>query len=188
MKNLKRIRYDTMNSWNNSQAPAYNLKVYNVIDSDLQDKVYELMEAEDFYAEINQLISDFDYEHDHLWQAGFNGRSGGYLVLYKGGKHTKFIGEDLFTDEYNNRAYISDRHGWLSKKECEDRGILNKTITTKVYSQAGLNIEDSEVPAQVLRDFRKLAVSIVKTVEWQAKNYTLEDQRVYSTVKVLKEV
>lgn len=85
MKPLKRIRYYTMNSWNESESLAYNLKVYNVVDDKLQSKVYDLMEAEDFYDEINELIWCFDVSHNYEWQAGFNGRSGGYLVLYKGG-------------------------------------------------------------------------------------------------------
>ena len=75
-----------MNSWNRSESLAYNLKVYNVVDEDLQDKVYEMMNVDSFYDEINWLIHDFDYDHDYEWQAGFNGRSGGYLVLYRGGK------------------------------------------------------------------------------------------------------
>jgi hypothetical protein len=92
MKSLKRIRYNTMNSWNNATSLAYNLKIHNVIDNKLQDKVYELMELPEFYEDINLLISDFDNEFNHEWQAGFNGRSGGYLVLYKGGiKDNRFI-------------------------------------------------------------------------------------------------
>ena len=87
MKTLKRIRYNTMNSWNLSTAPAYNLKIYNVIDNNLQDKVYEIMECQELWDDINWLIGEFDAENEHVWQAGFNGRSGGYLVLYKGGKH-----------------------------------------------------------------------------------------------------
>lgn len=85
MKPLRRIRYDTMSSWNNSTSLAYNLKIYNVVNDDLQDKVYELMGVDGFYDEINLLISDFDMEWNYEWQAGFNGRSGGYLVLYRGG-------------------------------------------------------------------------------------------------------
>ena len=85
MKTLKRIRYNTMNSCNLSTAPAYNLKIYNVIDNNLQDKVYDMMNIEGFYDDINFLISDFDRENDYEYQAGFNGRSGGYLVLYNGG-------------------------------------------------------------------------------------------------------
>lgn len=85
MKPLKRTRYWTMNSWNRSSSLAYNLKIYNVIDKDLQDKVYEMLELDEFYDDINELIREFDWFHNYEWQAGFNGRSGGYLVLYKGG-------------------------------------------------------------------------------------------------------
>lgn len=85
MKTLKRTRYNTMNSWNLSTAPAYNLRIHNVIDNDLQDKVYEMMNIGGFYDEINNLIRDFDLEHDYRYQTGFNGRSDGYLVLYNGG-------------------------------------------------------------------------------------------------------
>jgi hypothetical protein len=92
-----------MNSWNLSKAPAYNLKVYNVIDNKLQNKVFELMDTENFYDDINLLIADFDRENGYLWQAGFNGRSGGYLVLYKGGKR-----EDNSTFTYPGKA-IEDK-------------------------------------------------------------------------------
>lgn len=84
---LKLIRYNTMNSWNNSTAPAFNLKIYNVIPSELQDRVYKLMDLEGFYDGINILMQYFEREHNYIWQVGFNGRSSGYLVLYKGGIH-----------------------------------------------------------------------------------------------------
>jgi len=132
--NLKRIRYYTMNSWNQSKSLAYNLKVYNVIPEKYQNKVYELMEVDGFYDDINELISDFDYSFDFEWQAGFNGRSGGYLVLYCGGK--------------------------------KEDGT--------VYSKPGLNIEDIEVPTEVKRAFRNLAVDIVKTTINMAKNAVIK--------------
>ena len=137
MKALKRTRYYTMNSWNLSTSIAYNLKVYNVIDNELQDKVYDLMNIDGFYDDINYLISDFDNEFNHIWQAGFNGRSGGYLVLY-----------------HNN--------------QCKQ-------------------VELSDVPIDVRKAFRQLAVVIVKTVEYMAKNTTIEDQEITITknIKVL---
>lgn len=146
MKSLKRIRYNTMNSWNNATSLAYNLKIYNVIDDKLQNKVYELMELPEFYEDINMLISDFDNEFNHEWQAGLNGRSGGYLVLYKGG--------------------IKDN---------------------RIYTQPGITITDAEVPSDVKKAFRQLAVDIVKTAEFMAKNYTIEEQEIecLKTVKVL---
>ena len=147
MKPLKRIRYWTMNSWNGVESLAYNLKVYNVIDYKLQDKVFELMEAEDFYDEINDLIWCFDVNHNYEWQAGFNGRSGGYLVLYKGGI---------------------------------------KPDGTK-YCRPGVEILEEDVPTHVKRAFRKLAVDIVKHVEYLAKNCEVIDEEytVTQTRKVI---
>jgi hypothetical protein len=92
-----------MNSWNNSTAPAYNMKVYKVIPENLQNKVFELMDCEDFYDGINDLIHFFDETHNHNWQAGFNGRSGGYLVLYQGGLNNgrpfSYPGRGIETEE-----------------------------------------------------------------------------------------
>lgn len=145
MKPLKRIRYYTMNSWNGVESLAYNLKVYNVIDYKLQNKVFELMEAEDFYDGINELIWCFDVNNNYEWQAGFNGRSGGYLVLYKGG-----INAD-----------------------------------GKRYCKPGLEILEEDVPTHVKRAFRKLAVDIVKHVEYLAKNCEVIDEE-YMVTKTRK--
>ncbi|RPH88509.1 MAG: hypothetical protein EHM66_00440 [Deltaproteobacteria bacterium] len=145
MKTLKRIRYYTLNSWNQSTAPAYNLKIHKVINSNLQDKVFELMDCENFYDEINELITHFNIINNFEWQAGFNGRSGGYLVLYRGGKH-------------------------------EDG---------RVYSQPGRSIEDNEVPGEVLRAFRTLALSIIQGTEYKAKNCVVENET-YSIQKTRK--
>ena len=138
MKKLNRIRYWTMNSWNKLSSIAYNLKVYNVIDRDLQNKVYELMDSEDFYNEINDLVYMFDIEHKP-YKAGFNGRSGGYLVLYKDGKN---------------------------------------------------HLELDDIPVNVRKAFRQLAIDIVKHVEYMAKHYKVETQEIQVTkqIKVLSEV
>lgn len=171
MQKLKRIRYWTMSSWNQSSAPAYDLKVPNVIDNDLQDKVFELMEAEGFYDEINDLIEDFNRSTDYVYQAGFNGRSGGYLVLYNGGRtaETIFSDKEFESDKYGHRAN-ADGYGWKSREEAEALGLLNKTIY-KVHTYPGRGIDEKEVPGHVLRAFRKLAVDIVKSTEDLARSY-----------------
>lgn len=145
MKPLQRSRYYTMNSWNLSTAPAYNLKVPHVIEPKLQQKVFELMDTENFYDAINDLIHAFDVEHNYNWQAGFNGRSGGYLVLYRGGKHSD----------------------------------------GRPYSYPGKSIEDDEIPVDVLKSFRKLAVDIVKYTEYMAKTAKIENET-YTVEKTRK--
>ena len=150
MKNLKRTRYYTMNSWNLSESLAYNLKIYNVIDKELQNACYDLLNVDYFYEDyINPLIEEFDRKYNYEWQAGFNGRSGGYLVLYTGG-----------------------------------------IVDGRIYCKPGRNIEEDEVPAEVKKDFRKLAVDIVKTAEYMAKHFKVAEEEILvpKKINVLQEV
>ena len=79
------FRYPTMNSWNNSTSYANNMKVYKLgLPADMEEKLYQMLDVNEFYEELRYLIDEFDESHNYLWQAGFNGRSGGYLVLYQG--------------------------------------------------------------------------------------------------------
>lgn len=124
----ERIRYWTMNSWNGSKSLAYNMKIYNIFPMKYQSAVYALLDKEDAYFTVNSIISAFEHKYNYKWQAGFNGRSGGYLVLYSGG----------IRDEVP-------------------------------YCQLGLDIDDNEVPAEVKKDFRKLAIDIYKAVLEEVK-------------------
>lgn len=81
------FRYFTGNSWNASSSYACNMKLYHLgLPRELEDKLWDMLEVEEFYDPINQLRNQFAEEHDYQWQAAFNGRSGGYLVLYQGGR------------------------------------------------------------------------------------------------------
>ncbi len=44
-----------------------------------------MLEITDWQEKLSDLLGDFGRSHDWQWQAGTNGRSGGYVVLYKGG-------------------------------------------------------------------------------------------------------
>jgi len=178
MKNMKRIRYNTMNSWNQAEAPAYNLKIHNVIDNALQNKVYELMDAEGFYDEINGMIADFDRANDYAWQAGFNGRSGGYLVIYKGGR--KLSDHKSYCTVCGQRNFTSIKETGTKCGRCGAEARIDKTFYD-VFSYPGKGIEENEVPGTVLRAFRKLAVNIVKHVEYMAKNASVEDEEYIET-------
>lgn len=79
------FRYPTMNSWNNATSYACNMKIYNLgLDRDVQDKIYQMLDVDEFHDQMGDLLRDFGYDHGYLWQAGMNGRGGGYLVLYQG--------------------------------------------------------------------------------------------------------
>lgn len=79
--------YDTMNSWNGLKSIANNVKIYNLeLDGDAWNALRYL--EDDDYFSVNMMIEDWEAEHPD-YSVGFNGRSGGYLVLYnkKGNGH-----------------------------------------------------------------------------------------------------
>lgn len=82
---INHFRYDTMNSWNCSSSYAQNIKIHRLgLPNEITNALYELLNVEESYDNINDLIAEFGVEFDYRYQAGFNGRSGGYLVLYEG--------------------------------------------------------------------------------------------------------
>jgi hypothetical protein len=79
-------RYHTMNSNNDATSYANNVKLHRVLPSELQDRGYDMLDVPGIFDDINDLLSDWAAESNYSWQAAFNGRSGGYLVLYQGGR------------------------------------------------------------------------------------------------------
>lgn len=79
------FRYYTMNSWNRSTSYACNLKIHSLgLTAECEMKMYDLIETREFFHLQSSLLQEFAREHNYLWQAGMNGRSGGYLILYQG--------------------------------------------------------------------------------------------------------
>lgn len=79
------FRYNTANGWNCCTSYACNLKITHLgLDSSTVDKLFDMIQVQDFYDELRDLTDLFNTAHNHLWQAGWNGRSGGYLVFYQG--------------------------------------------------------------------------------------------------------
>lgn len=80
------FRYDTANGCNRSTSYANNLKINNLgFTNEQEEKLLDMLDCAEAYDNINDKIWKFGYDHDWRWQAVFNGRSGGYLVLYRGG-------------------------------------------------------------------------------------------------------
>lgn len=79
------FRYYTMNSWNRSQSYACNLKLYGLgLETEIENKLYDLIQTQEFFCAQKQMLDAFGKKYQYRWQAGMNGRSGGYLVLYQG--------------------------------------------------------------------------------------------------------
>jgi hypothetical protein len=103
--------YDTMNSWNQLKSIANNVKIYNLeLDGDCWNALAYLQD--DDYFTINSMIEDWEVEHEG-YTVGFNGRSGGYLVLYSK-HHNRNILPDyiLDSDTYEDfKEYVKDYWG-----------------------------------------------------------------------------
>lgn len=79
------FQYSTLNSWNGLTSIAHNVKLYNLkLDGDwgqVLDYLYDEADCGALQVLINDELQNFIFEHPG-YSVGFNGRSGGYLVLY----------------------------------------------------------------------------------------------------------
>ena len=173
MKSLKRRRYWTMDSWNNASAPAYNLKITHVLSGKELDKAFDLIATDNFYDEINLMISDFGIENGHEWQAGFNGSSGGYLVLYKGG--TKDSGHKSVCTACGQRNYRTVEETGSKCGRCHEDRRIDQTFSD-VFTLPGQSIDEKEVPSTVLKAFRRLALDIIGYTRYCCQNASIETE------------
>lgn len=79
------FRYWTMNSWNRQRSYANCVKLYKLdLPEDIRDKAWSYVcgsiESDDIDWMIHDHIASFKEETGY--DAGFNGRSDGYIVLY----------------------------------------------------------------------------------------------------------
>jgi hypothetical protein len=100
-----------MNSWNCSTSYAHCVKIWNLeLPKELEDKFWQLQDVEynDFYMyDIPDMISDF--RHKYGYDVGFNGKSGGYLVMYEmeftgNGRYSVYPGKSIdMYEDFNNK-------------------------------------------------------------------------------------
>ena len=115
--------YYTMNSWNNLESIANNVKVYNI---GLDYNVLGILQEDNYYT-INCMIEDWESENQG-YLVGFNGRSGGYLVLYNKDNNYSVL-DDYFDycDDYDEfKQQIREDYGSL--KDYKDRLVSQVKI------------------------------------------------------------
>jgi len=77
------VRYDTMSSWNGATSYAHNVKIHNLgLTPAQRDTAYQLLEAGEFHDQVHEVLSRWN-EQNKQYGGAFNGRSDGYLVLYR---------------------------------------------------------------------------------------------------------
>ena len=149
------FRYYTMNSWNGSTSYANNVKISNLsIPSELKEQVYDIVlndvdsfELEDSYRTI---IDNFKIETGY--DAGFNGRSSGYVVMYD----TQWDIEKQCFVTYPGRSIdqYEDFQDW--------------------------RIQDIKDRVKVVQKFDKMCDDLLSALLYFAKNYEIETEEYYT--------
>lgn len=156
-------RYDTMSSWNRGTSFSRNIKITSLAfpDQETRLRAFDLLNVNEAFEEFDRIIDGFAIRHDYAWQIGRNGSSGGYLVLYSGGKkdtgyksycpacgqrnykNVPSWGEQPETPEEKLRAYFRSHRHWRDDVYLEQPEV--KAI--------GL---DEDLTLEIIREERKL--------------------------------
>jgi len=200
----KHFRYNTMNSWNRSTSYANCIKLYNIdkpedVDNDTW---WEMLWITEWQEKLSDLLEDFGREHEWQWQAGINGRSGGYVVLYGGGiKPSGYKSYCTHCGQKNYQAVPEECEIGICGR-CDAKARVNfKQTHTQVFTWPGKDVdmyedfEDwtlSEIRERVemVQDFDKLCDDIVTEFIDTCRNYRIvkEEILVPKTIKILEPV
>lgn len=181
------FRYNTMNSWNCSTSYACNLKVYNLgLEHDLEMRLYDLISLDEFFDPINELCNEFAEEHDYLWQVGFNGRSGGYLVLYQGAREPSgYKSYCSACGQLNCRSTAEGSNvcGRCHQPNRKDFPRTHMKVVTYPGKSTDMDEDFEDWSMDQLRErvklvqaFDRLCDAIVQEAIYIAQNYEIEDE------------
>lgn len=182
------FRYNTMNSWNRSTSYACNMKLYNLgLDRETEDKLWNLLDVPEFYERLHELIEDFNRQHNYLWQAGWNGRNSGYLVLYQGG--TKPSGYRSYCTKCGQKNYTSVAE---TGKRC---GVCNEEARVdfikppmQIFAYPGRSVDmDEDFEDWSLYELKQRTV-LVQEFDWLADNIVAEALYIAQTLSVEEQI
>lgn len=192
------FRYDTMNSWNRSTSYANNMKIRNLdVSSEIKDKLYDMLNVDSYELSDawDNLISDFELETGYT--AGWNGRSGGYLVMYDfEWQPTEW---KSFCTECGQRNYTLATETSCKCGRCGADARMNYPTTPKQKSVfVGRSIDDFDEEdfyeydmnwlkerVKLVQRFDQLCNDIIEEAVYYAKNYKIVDEE-YTVVKTRK--
>ena len=197
------FRYTTMNSWNKSTSYANNIKLYNIDKPNYVDEetFWEMIGISQWQEKLSDLLEDFGRRHDWLWQAGINGRSGGYVVVYRGGiKPSGYKSYCTHCGQKNYEAVPEDQIGTCGR--CDAKARINfKQTHMQVFTWPGKSVDEyedfsdwtlSEIRSRVelVQDFDRLCDSIAAEYIDLCKNYRIAEEEILvpKTIKVLEPV
>ena len=199
----KHFRYHTMNSWNKSTSYANCIKLHQIdkpddIDSDTW---WEMLWITEWQEKLSDLLEDFGRKHEWQWQAGINGRSGGYVVLYRGG--IKPSGHKSYCTHCGQKNYQSVSEGKVGIcGKCDAKARVNfKQTLMQVFTWPGKDVdmyEDFEgwtlselrERVELVQEFDKLCDNITSSYFYLCRSYLITEEEILvpKTIKVLEPV
>ena len=192
------FRYDTMNSWNRATSYANCVKVHRLdLTREQMNKAWAMLDMSEVFDAIHGIIHEWSAEREWRWQAGFNGRSGGYLVLYQGGMDYK--------KAKTAQCDICGKLTWHKENvPCTTQGcpgtltVLEKP-RAQIVTYPGRGLDQSEdfgewstdqlrERVKLVQEFDKLCDAVVAEFLHYCNAYTIieKDIMVPKTVKVLE--
>jgi hypothetical protein len=166
-----------MNSWNGEYSIANNVKVYKLnLSGDHWTALNLLNNGE--YDTLNWMIKDWEREHPG-YVVGFNGRSGGYLVLYNDNNNGDVLPCSITdNDDYSQYKEWCKYYGYTVK---ENRFELQ--MFTKLVRDFDRLCDELRAYVDNLSNLKFEKVEMDKAVEDFNNNY--EDDLIYLGFDVL---
>lgn len=181
------FRYFTMNSWNRSTSYARSIKLHRLgLDKKTRDQCYEMLDIPEAFSGFSDVLQEFAERHGYFWQIGQNGRSGGYLVLYRGGKKDS---------GYKTRCDSCGRLTWYETSQpCHVPGcggtlrVLEGPVF-QIFTRPGLGVDDGadfeRMPyeelcgrAALVKDFDRTCEDAVRAFLDYVRTHRVEDREI----------
>lgn len=194
------FRYNTMNSWNRSTSYANCVKIHRLdLTANQMEQAWEMLECEDVFDAIQNLIQEWAVEREWCWQVGFNGRSGGYLVLYQGGLD--------FKNAHTARCDVCGKRTWhrqdvpCTTDWCDGTLRVLPKPMPQIVTYPGRGLDESEdfeewgmealrARVKLVQEFDRLCDDIVTTFAGFCDHCKVVDEQIMvpKNVKVLQPV
>jgi hypothetical protein len=194
-------RYHTMSRWNRSTSYANCIKLHQVSKpSDINEDIWwQMLGLSDWQTTLNDLLEDFGKAHNWQWQAGINGRSGGYVVLYRGGiKPSGYKSYCTQCGQKNYQAVPEGEAGLCGRCHAEAR-INFEEPHMQIFTYPGKNVDMDETfsdwslsqlqeRVELVQSFDRLCNDIVETYLHLCTHYRITEEEILvpKTVKILE--
>ena len=155
----------------------------------------------DWHEKLSDLLEDFGRKYEWQWQAGINGRSGGYIVLYRGGiKPSGYKSYCTHCGQMNYQAVAEGEIGICGR--CDARARVNfKQTHMQVFTWPGKSVDEREdftdwtlseiiERVELVQDFDRLCDAIVNEYYYICKNYRITEEEILvpKTIKILEPI